>query len=329
MTVFAICCVDFNRYIDDYLDLRLKMCHQPSSILAARKDLHVFSTYLQCNNVEAVDGSTLLDFMAWLRTERKNCSGAINRKQSSIRMYIRHLALRGVSGAKELPVAYLPRARDPYSGPIQTLEFDEILRLLAAFNKKNVIDSRNFTLFSLIYALGLRLSEALGINLEDVDMKKDLVTIRGKGRKVRVIPLTDHVKAMLLDWIVMRKALLNSSDNHALFLSKKGKRLSARMAEHAFKLVRDTMDNLTITRVVPHTLRHAFASHAIDGEADVLVLKTILGHASIKTTELYLHPSIKTLRKAVEDHVSSDILTELKEKRIGVFKIQRQKERVA
>jgi site-specific recombinase XerD len=127
----------------------------------------------------------------------------------------------------------------------------------------------------------------------------------------------------------MRKALLNSSRNHALFLSKKGKRLSPRMAEQAFKLVRDTMDNLTIERVVPHTLRHAFASHAIDGEADVLVLKTIMGHASIKTTEIYLHPSIKSLRKAVADHVSSDILNELKEKRIGVFKIQNRKEHAA
>ena len=267
--------------------------------------------------------------MAWLRTERKNCSGTINRKQSSLRRYIRHLALRGAPGAKELPVAYLPRARDPYSGPVQTLEFEEIIKMLSAFNKDSVIDKRNFTLFSLVYALGLRLREALEINLEDIEVKKDVITIRGNGRKVRTIPLTDQVKAMLLDWVVLRKALLNSNNNHALFLSKKGKRLSARMAEQAFKQVRDTMDNLTISRVVPHTLRHAFASHAIDGEADVLALKTILGHASIKTTELYLHPSIKTLRKAIADHGSADILNELKEKRIGVFKIQKRKERVA
>lgn len=320
---------DYDRYIDDYLDLRLKMNHQPSSILAARKNLNVFATYLQNENIKSIDGSTLLDFMSWLRTERKNCSGSINRKQSSIRMYIRHLALRGAQGAKELPVACLPRARDPYSGPVQTLEFEEIISILSAFNKNSVIDKRNFVLFSLIYALGLRLSEALGINLEDIDVKKDVITIRGKGRKVRSIPLTDQVKDMLLDWIVMRKALLNSNSSHALFLSKKGNRLSPRMAEQAFKLVRDTMDNLTIARVVPHTLRHAFASHAIDGEADVLVLKTIMGHASIKTTEIYLHPSIKSLRKAVADHVSSDILNELKEKRVGVFKIQNRKEHAA
>ena len=325
MIPIAISQDDFNRYINDYLDLRLKMNHQPSSILAARKDLNVFATYLQSKNITSIDGSTLLDFMSWLRTERKNCSGSINRKQSSIRMYIRHLALRNAPGAKELPVAYLPRARDPYSGPVQTLEFEEIIKILSAFNKDSVIDKRNFILFSLIYALGLRLSEALGINLEDIDVKKDLITIRGKGRKVRSIPLTDQVKAMLLDWIVMRKALMNANSSHALFISKKGNRLSLRMAEQAFKKIRDTMDNLTITRVVPHTLRHAFASHAIDGEADVLVLKTILGHASIKTTEIYLHPSIKTLRKAVADHVSSDILKELKDKRVGVFRIQNRK----
>ena len=328
MSTPLISTTDFDKYIEDYLELRLKMNHQPSSIIAARKDLNLFSLYLHEKKIAMFNGSTLLDFMSWLRTERKNCSGTINRKQSSLRMYIRHLALRDAPGAIELPVANLPRARDPYSGPVQTLEFEELCKLLTAFNKDSVIDKRNFTLFSLIYSIGLRISEALGINLEDIDMKKDLITIREKGRKVRIIPLTDHVKAMLLDWIVMRKALMNSNSNHALFLSKKGNRFSIRTAEQAFKQVRDSMD-LSIARVVPHTLRHAFASHAIDGEADVLVLKTILGHASIKTTELYLHPSIKTLRKAVTDHISAEILADLKRNRKGVFKIQRQKERAA
>src|SRR5664279_4682586 len=156
MTTSAISRDDYDRYIDDYLDLRLKMNHQPSSVLAARKDLNVFAAYLQSENITSIDGSTLLDFMSWLRTERKNCSGSINRKQSSIRMYIRHLALRDAQGAKELPVACLPRARDPYSGPVRTLEFEEIISLLSAFNKNSVIDKRYFTLFSLIYALGLR-----------------------------------------------------------------------------------------------------------------------------------------------------------------------------
>ena len=78
-------------------------------------------------------------------------------------------------------------------------------------------------------------------------------------------------------------------------------------------------------KITPHSLRHAFASHAVDGNADLLVLKTIMGHASIKTTEIYVHPSILTLRKAISDHIASDILTELKIKRKGVFRIQARK----
>jgi site-specific recombinase XerD len=325
MSTPSISTISYDHFVDDYLDLRLKMNHQPSSILAARKDLCIFSSYLHTINKTSFDGSTLLDFMGWLRQERKNCSGTINRKLSSIRMYIRHLALRNCTGASDLPVAFLPRARDPYSGPIQTLEFEEICKLLLAFNKDSVLGKRNFILFNLVYAIGLRISEAVGINLEDINIKKDLITIHGKGRKIRTIPLTDKVKEMLLDWIVIRKAVFNPNNNHALFLSKKGNRLSIRMAEHAFKETRDTMKELSIKKVVPHTLRHAFASHAIDGDADVLVLKTILGHASIKTTELYLHPSLITLRKAVADHVSTDILSELKINRKGVFKIQTRK----
>jgi site-specific recombinase XerD len=313
---------DYSTYIEDYLSLRLHMNHQESSIIAARKDLHMFLRYCSENDVACITGSTMLDYMAWLRNLRNNCSGTINRKLSSLRMYIRHLSLRGITEARSIPVKDVPRARDPYRGPIQTLEFKEIIKLLTSIDKKSVIGMRNYTLFSLIYALGLRLSEALNINLHDIDLKEKLLIIHGKGAKVRKLPITDQVERLLLDWIALRKALLNAQCEKALFLSKKGARLSLRMAEHAFSEIIKPLRPLSIERIVPHTLRHAFASHAIDGEADVLVLKNVLGHASIKTTELYLHPSILTLRKAVSDHIASDILAELKSHRKGVFRIQ-------
>lgn len=316
---------DYKAHIEDYLSLRLFLNHQKSSVAAARKDLNMFLVYLRQSRTASITGSTMLDYMAWLRNTRKNCSGTINRKLSSLRMYIRHLTLRGINRAKDIPVNVVPRARDPYSGPIQTLEFKEIIQLLTIIDKSTVTGMRNYTLFSLIYALGLRLGEALNISLEDIDLKEKLLTIHGKGPKVRKIPITDIIEKLLLDWMVLRESLLNAKTDKALFLSTRGVRLSLRMAEHAFKCIRTRLGNLSIKRVVPHTLRHAFASHAIDDNADVLVLKTILGHASIKTTELYLHPSITTLRKAVADHIASDILAELKLKRKGVFRIQNRK----
>lgn len=316
---------NYERFIEDYLELRLYMHHQQSSVIAARKDLKMFARYLKEHNISSFSSATILDYMAWLCKERKNCSGTINRKTSSLKMYIRHLGMREVPGAKEIPVGDILRARDPYTGPIQVLEFKEVMTILESIPTDTVIGLRNFTLFSLIYALGLRLGEALTITLKDIDLKKEMLTIHGKGRKTRLVPITDQIKKLLLDWIVARKALQNPNNEDALFLSKKGKVLSQRMAEHAFKQICSLHKELSLKKVTPHSLRHAFASHAIDGDADILVLKTIMGHASSKTTELYLHPSIITLRNAVNNHVASDILNELKVNRKGVFRIQSRK----
>ena len=309
-------------FIEDYLSLRLYLQHQQSSVNAARKDLNMFLRYLREHDLTQFSSTTILDYMTWLRNERNNCSGTINRKISSLKMYVRHLGLREVSGAKEIPVRDIPRARDPYSGPVQVLEFDEIMTLFKSIKTDNVIGLRNFTLFNLIYALGLRLGEALRISLEDIDLKKKLLTIHGKGRKTRYLPITEILEKLLLNWLVARKALYNAKRTNALFISKKGNRLSERMAEHVFKQICSKHTGLSLKKVTPHSLRHAFASHAVDDDADLLVLKTIMGHASLKTTEIYVHPSMLSLRKAISNHVASDILNELKINRKGVFRIQ-------
>jgi len=316
---------NYARFIENYCSLRLYLQHQQSSVNAARKDLHMFLRYLREHNLTRFNSATILDYMAWLRNERHNCSGSINRKISSLKMYIRHLSMQGVPGAKEIPVSDIPRARDPYSGPVQVLEFNEIMTIFKSINTDTVIGLRNFTLFNLIYAVGLRLGEALRISLEDIYLKKKLLTIHGKGRKTRYIPITKVIEKLLLDWLVARNALYNADTCKALFVSKKGNPLSPRMAEQAFKRIVSQHTGLSIKKITPHSLRHAFASHAVDGNADLLVLKTIMGHASIKTTEIYIHPSLLTLRKAISDHIASDILTELKIKRKGVFRIQSQK----
>jgi len=186
---------------------------------------------------------------------------------------------------------------------------------------------RDFTLFSLIYALGLRISEALGIRLEDINWSNEMLIIHGKGRKIRSIPMTTKVQKMLRKWVNCRKSLLNARSSPFLFLSKRGTQLSIRMAEQSFKEIVENVGPFSLKKVTPHSLRHAFASHAVDGNADLLVLKTILGHSSIKTTEIYLHPSIDTLKKAVNNHLANDVIKEIRSKRVGIFRIHKFKYR--
>jgi site-specific recombinase XerD len=311
---------DFKRNIDDWCDLRAAMRHQESSIQAGRKDLGVFLTYCREKHVRMITGLTLINFFAYLRDTRKNDSGAINRKRSTLRCYFDHLRMRQVSGAAEFPIEHLPRARQAYKGPIQTLEYQEVMKLLSSIDRSTVFGLRDFTIFSLLYAVGLRLGECLGINVQDIDWKKEMLTINGKGRKVRYIPLTDKVSRLLKTWLESRRRLMNAGTSEYLFLSKKGNRLSLRMAEEHFQEAVKKAGAFTMKKITPHSLRHAFASHAVDGNADLLVLKTLLGHASIKTTELYLHPSVNTLRKALNDHLANDILSEIRFRGIGVFR---------
>jgi site-specific recombinase XerD len=136
-----------------------------------------------------------------------------------------------------------------------------------------------------------------------------------------MLPLTDKVGKLIKEWIFCRASLLNAETSGWLFLSRKGNRLSHRTAEEHFAEIVKRSGPFTMDKVTPHSLRHAFASHAVDDDADVLVVKAIMGHARLRTTEMYLHPSRETLRKAVNDHLSNDILVKLRVSHRGVLRV--------
>jgi site-specific recombinase XerD len=136
------------------------MQHQASSIEASRKDLKVFTTFCKEKNIRRITGLTLVNFFSYVRNSRHNGSGSINRKRSTLRCYFQHLRLKQVKGAKDFPIEHLPRARQPYSGPVNSLEPKEVEALLNSIDRSSAIGLRDFTLFSLLYALGLRLGEA-------------------------------------------------------------------------------------------------------------------------------------------------------------------------
>ncbi|GAH67795.1 unnamed protein product, partial [marine sediment metagenome] len=208
----------------------------------------------------------------------------------------------------------LQRAREPYSGPVETLEPDEVRRILNSIDTDSVLGFRDYLLYSLLYRLGLRIGEALSVNLEDIDLDKELILIHGKGRRNRTLPLVSDIPTLIEKWLCLRRWLSGSEGLNALFISKKGNRLSARKAQDNFQKVIASVGPLSIAKVTPHTLRHAFASHALEEDATdakLIVLKSVLGHALLKSTEIYLHPSMKLLRRAVNDHPASEILEDI------------------
>jgi len=314
---------NYDRYLEKYTyDRHYLLNHQLSGVMANERDLKLFSQFLLEKQHLHINGDAILEFIAWARNERNNSAGSINRKISSIRCYINNLRFLQVKGADNLPVEYLSRAREPYPGPIDTLTPEEVKKLLNSVDKNSILGFRDHLLYSLLYRIGLRLGEALAINLDDIDFDQNVLTIHGKGRRRRKLPLLEDICDMLASWIKLRKVVFNAEDNQALFISKKGNRLAHRTAQENFKKIVVLSGSLSLDKVTPHSLRHAFATHAVEGNADIIVLKAIMGHARMESTQIYVHPSMKTLRRAVNDHIASDILREITGKGPTIYRMQ-------
>lgn len=168
-----------------------------------------------------ITGEEMLAFIGWLREERDNNAGSINRKESSIRSYFKYLRFTQVEGADAFPIENLPRAREPYSGPIDALTPEEVIKLLNIIDQNSVLGFRDLCLYTVLYSLGLRISEALNINIEDIDFDNEVVHIHGKGRKNRTLPLTKDLLAIMNKWMIYRTQLINAETLHAMFVSKK------------------------------------------------------------------------------------------------------------
>ena len=313
---------DFDRHREDYRKMRLGIFnHQPSGVEANERDLNLFSSYFHERKFENITGEGILSFLSWLHEQRNNCAGSINRKEASIRSYFKYLRFSQVGGTDAFPIESLPRAREPYTGPLDALEPDEVVRLLGSIDRNSILGFRDFLLYTLLYRLGLRLGEALSITIEDIDFEKEILHIHGKGRRERKLPLLSDLLDLIEKWLLYRTKLCGADRLDALFISKKGNRLSARTAQDNLQKIVAKAAPFSIKKVTPHSLRHAFATHAIEGEQDLFVLKAIMGHSSTKSTEIYLHPSMRVLKKAVNNHIASQILNDLIKENIIVLRV--------
>ena len=138
------------------------------------------------------------------------------------RSYVKYLRFTQVKGADVFPIESLPRAREPYTGPVEALTPDEVIKLLNTIDHNSVLGFRDLTLYTMLYSLGLRIGEALSIDIEDIDFDNDVVCIHGKGRRERKLPLTGDLLDIINKWLIYRTQLNNADTLHALFVSKKG-----------------------------------------------------------------------------------------------------------
>jgi len=254
---------------------------------AYRLDVEEFYGWLRRRGtgLDKVDVRTLAEYASHLgasrpgRRPRRLAPTTIGRKLAAVRSF-----LRFALGASRVPDASLaPRRPRRLPDAPRPGEIDEALD---ALDGDGLLALRNRALVELVYSAGLRSQEAVDLDLGDIDFEQEAVHIRGKGGKERVVPLGEEAAYALTRYLSDARPLLARSAEDALFLSARGRRL----------------DTSTLRRLLPHPhrLRHAFATHLIEGGADLRTIQELLGHSSLSTTQVYSHVDAKRLRRVYD-----------------------------
>jgi site-specific recombinase XerD len=253
---------------------------------AYRVDVTEFCRWLdsQGTALDDVDVRTLVDYVGLLGSGRRPggrlAPATISRKLAAVRAFLRHSL-----GAARVPDARLgPRRGRRLPDAPQRADVD---KELASLEGAGPLALRNRALVELVYSAGLRSAEAVGLDLVDVDFEQELIHVRhGKGGKDRVVPLGEEAAHWVARYLRDARPELARGANDALFISATGKRL----------------DTSTLRRLVPHPhrLRHAFATHLLEGGADLRTIQELLGHSSLSTTQIYSHVDARRLRKVYD-----------------------------
>jgi integrase/recombinase XerC len=249
---------------------------------AYRTDLAAFVAWLEARDetIEGVDARVLSDWVGALGSGRNRLAPtSIARRLAAARSFLRFtLGPAGVPDAALSPrrPRRLPDAPKPA----------EIEALLEAVDGESPLALRNRALLEILYSAGLRSAEAVSLDLGDVDFEREVVHVSGKGGKERVVPLGEEAAHHLGRYLHLGRPQLAAGANDAMFLSARGRRL----------------DTSTVRRLLrhPHRLRHAFATHLLEGGADLRVIQELLGHSSLSTTQIYSHVDARRLRRVYD-----------------------------
>jgi len=223
----------------------------------------------------------------------------IARKLSAIRSFFLFLEKNGTiqgNPAAEVASPKLEKTIPTY------LLVDEVFRLLESPAREKTLDVRNLAILEVLYSSGIRVGELVALNLSSMDFDERILRVIGKGNKERIVPIGKKalkaVKEYLQKTATMRRRLGYASENAPLFLNVRGGRLSARTVARITK--RKALDRGLSPEVSPHSMRHSFATHLLDGGADLRSVQELLGHASLSTTQKYTHVSIDRLMEVYD-----------------------------
>ena len=272
-----------------------------NTIQSYRRDLNKFSQYLAGVELAQVNPEVIAKFQSVLKANGLSTT-SITRVVSTLRTFFKHLH---VEYGLENPTTEIEPSKTARRLP-KALAVETILSLInAAYRESEPITLRDQTMIELLYSSGARVSELIGINLVDISTvatsEGEITTLklRGKGSKERIVPLGRFATKSINDYMVRIRPILaakNSKANSALFLNTRGERISRQSAWNI--VLRAAKDAGIAEHVSPHVFRHSYATHLLDGGADIRVVQELLGHASVTTTQIYTLITIDKVRES-------------------------------
>ena len=288
--------------VDGFLrSLRIERNASPLTLKSYAEDFNSFFDYLQDRvgrspTPAEVDITLLRGYVAYLH-ECQYAKTTIARRLASLRSFFRYCSREKLTTSNPAKALRTPRIGRKLPNFLTT---QQTVQLIETPSTDEPAGMRDKAMIETMYSAGLRVAELVGMNLSDWDQDANVLRVRGKGRKERIAPLGSYATAALHKWLKVRRVAADAkpSDQDAIFLNRFGKRLTTRSVGRMLeKYVKFTgLD----TKASPHTMRHTFATHLLDGGADLRSVQELLGHKSLSTTQIYTHVSTQRLRETYD-----------------------------
>ena len=284
-----------NKELAEYLDyLKYQKNYSDYTIDSYKNDILEYLNYLNSEalNFKKVEYSDIRFYLMYLKDEKKDDNSSINRKLSSLRGFYKFLANEGYVKSNVFSLVNGPKKSKKLP---RYFEYNELEELFKVPDIRTPLGQRDLLILEMLYATGVRVGELVSIKVKDIDFGNKNILILGKGNKERFVQFGEYCEDILNEYLSDGRNTLNSKNSEYLFLNNNGGELTERGVRFILdKLIKQTGINKNIS---PHMIRHSYATHLLNEGCDLLTVQKLLGHESIKATQIYTHVTTDRLKE--------------------------------
>ncbi len=283
------------KIIKDYLEyLKYQKNYSDYTVLNYKNDILEFFDYLSREglNFKKVEYSDIRFYLMYLKDDKHDDNSSVSRKLSSLRGLYKYMANEGIIKTNVFSLVNAPKKSKKLP---RYFEYNELEELFLVPDINTSLGQRDLLLLEMLYATGVRVGELVNIKVKDIDLGRKNIIILGKGNKERYVTYGEYCEDILKKYLNDGYILLNKLDSEYLFLNNNGGNLTERGVRYILdELIKKTSINKKIS---PHMIRHSFATHLLNEGCDLLTVQKLLGHESIKATQVYTHVTTDRLKE--------------------------------